>query len=533
MGIQQAIRRLFAFDRPDAEFELLETERGEPSMLGGWREAYVPKEETPAPPSARTEENRRRLSYEYRASINPDLILRSFQLGGNHAAFIAFINGMADGDQINDFILRPCMHMALPEEKPESMCAYLLENVLCMQDVEISDDWTNIKRAVSEGRTALFTDGEARAVILDTRGFIQRGVTEPTNETVIMGPREAFTESIRTNVTLLRRIVKTDDFVCEFRASGGRNNNRIVIAYRQGVANESLVGEVKKRIAKVDTLMVLSAGTIEQMTERKTFSPLPQSLSTERPDRAAALVMQGNVVVIVEGSPIVSVMPATLFLLMSSAEDAYLRAPVGSIIRLVRYIGSFLSIIMPGYFIALTMHHQGMLSSEVLATVIASRNMVFLPLPVEMIFLLLVFQLVREAGLSVPGVMGQSVGIIGGLILGQAAVAANIVSTVVLIIVALTGLGNFTIRDYQTQLAAAYFRTLLVLVAWLGGLLGISCALLLTVAWMATLKSYGVPFLAPVSPKTYARGPVVLRGRVTPKLRANDYVNAGGGMFER
>ena len=235
--------------------------------------------------------------------------------------------------------------------------------------------------------------------------------------------------------------------------------------------------------------------------------------------------MQGRVAVLLEGSPLVNVMPATLFTLMSSGEDAYLRQPVGTIIRIVRYIGAFLSIIMPAYFLALAMHHPGMLSAEVLSTVIASRNMVFLPLGVEMLFLLIVFQLVREAGLSVPGAMGQSIGIIGGLILGQAAVAANIVSKVVLIIVALTGLGNFTIPDYSTQIAAAYYRIFLLLFAWLGGLLGLFCAFVLTLAYLATLKSYGVPFLTPMSPKTYSKGPWLVRGRVNGSKRPGDAMN--------
>ena len=238
--------------------------------------------------------------------------------------------------------------------------------------------------------------------------------------------------------------------------------------------------------------------------------------------------MQGHVAVLCEGSPRASVMPATLFTIMSAGEDAYLRQPVGTVIRLVRYIGAFLSIIMPAYFLALALHHQGMLSGEVLATVIASRNMVFLPLGVEMLFLLVVFQLVREAGLAVPGAMGQSIGIIGGLLLGQAAVSANIVSKVVLIVVALAGLGNFTIPDYTTQLAASYYRIGLVVAAWLGGLLALFSAVLITVATLAGLKSYGVPFLSPVSPKTYAKGPVFVRGRVTMHTRPEDAMNTGG-----
>lgn len=235
--------------------------------------------------------------------------------------------------------------------------------------------------------------------------------------------------------------------------------------------------------------------------------------------------MQGHVVVLLDGSPFASVMPATLFTLMTSPEDVYMRRPQGSIIRIVRYIGAMISILLPAFFLALALYHQGLLSTEVLTTVIASRKMVFAPIGAEMIFLLVVFQLIREAGMRVPGNIGQAIGIIGGLILGQAAVAANLASSVVLIVVALTGLGNFCIPDYSTQLAAAFFRLTLTIAAWIGGLLGVICLMTVFLAWMASLKSYGVPFLAPFSPKAHSQKPMILRGRLTMHQQAEDIMN--------
>ncbi len=169
------------------------------------------------------------------------------------------------------------------------------------------------------------------------------------------------------------------------------------------------------------------------------------------------------------------------------------------------------------------------MSTEALSTLVGGRQMVFLPLGAEMIFLLWVFQLLREAGLRVPGAIGQSIGIIGGLVLGQAAVSANMVSTVVLIIVALTGLGSFTIPDYSTQLAASYARISLVILAWVGGLLGLFAGSLIIIVYLASLKSYGVPFFAPVAPKTYSKRPSILRGRITMHKRADDYTNTMEG----
>jgi len=529
--MKKKFRDIFRFDQDDPEFELLETEEGKPGFFGGWtdEQAKEPPPPPPRPPSASVDENENRLRYEYKSAINPDILFRRFKLGGEIPALTVCINGMASSSQVNDFILRQGMVPGCMNGAGGERARFAVDNVFAQQEAVISTDWAEIKKAISEGRTAVFIEGDAEAVLMDTRGFEHRSVGTPQNERVIRGSQEGFTESVRTNVTLLRRIIKTDDFVCEFQDAGGGNNVMLVIAYRADIVNPSLLKEVKSRLGAIDAHAVLDAGTIEQLTERHTLTPIPQALRTERPDRTAAHIMQGHVAVLCEGSPAANIMPATLFSLMSTSEDSYMRRPLGTVLRVVRYAGAAISIILPAYFIAVSLYHQGMLSTEVISTIIASRQMVFLPLPVEMIFLLWVFQLLREAGIRVPGSVGQAIGIIGGLILGQAAVAANMVSTVVLIVVALAGMGNFTIPDYSMQLAAEYVRLFLVLMSWAGGLLGLTVGILLTGARLASLKSYGVPFLAPVAPKTYSYRPSVLRGRVTQRARASDELNAKEG----
>jgi spore germination protein KA len=226
--------------------------------------------------------------------------------------------------------------------------------------------------------------------------------------------------------------------------------------------------------------MVLNGGTREQLTERHGLSPLPQVLTTERPDRAAAHIMQGHVVVLCEGSPTVNVMPVTLFTLMATSEDSYMRRPLGSVLRVVRYIGAGISVLLPGYFMALALHHQGMLSTEVVTTIIAVSADGIPAAGVEMQFLLWVYSsCFGRRACACQAVLGRPLAFIGGLILGQAAVAANMVSTVVLIIVALAGMGNFTIPDYSTQIAAEYFR--LIWLPWdgRGGCWGVTAGVLM------------------------------------------------------
>lgn len=529
MGLLKKIGELLSFDKQDARYELLERESGEPAHWSGWNDVFPQGEESKQAIPTSLDTVERELRSIFRSDINTDIIFRRFNIG-NRPAMIVYMNGMANADNISEFILKPLMEVG---DDADVKSDYLINNVIQICETELEADLSMIKLAIMEGRTPLFIEGESGSILLETRGYEKRSVSTTENEKVVRGPKEGFTESLRTNITLLRRIIRSDDLVAEFRLAGGDNNTKIAIIYRDGITNRNLIEEVKKRLAKINIRMVVSTGVIEQLIEDNSWSPLPQTLSTERPDRTASYIMKGGIAIISEGSPFALIMPITISTLMSTPEDIYMRQPLGSVMRLVRYAGAILSLLLPGYFVALALYHQGLLSTEVLSTVIKSRQMVFEPLPFEMLLLLFVFQLIREAGLRVPGSIGQAIGVIGGLILGQAAVAANLASSVILIIVALSGLGNFCIPDYSTQISASYFRIAFVIAAWMGGLLGLVAAFMLFVGYMANLKSFGVPFLAPYAPKTYTNRPFILRGKIGMNHRAEDYINAYCDTFEK
>ncbi len=535
MGLIQNIDKLLKFDRENTGFELLEREEGTPEVFGKWSDTLHEDKSKfrRIPPSI--DETERYLREQFSADVNKDLILRRIVVCGEIGALVVYMNGMADDAKINDFILRPLMQLevnALDQltDAEDGACDLLLRSVIQISEASIEKDAGAVNDGIMDGMTALFIDGENECILLDTHGFEKRSIGAAENEKVVFGPKESFTESLRTNITLIRRLIHTEDLVVELKSSGGENNTRLALIYREGRTDPALVAEVKRRLAQVSTKSVLGSGTVEQMIEDRSFLPIPQTLSTERPDRASSHILSGCVCIITEGSPLATVLPVTLFSLMSSPEDIYMRKPLGNLLRFVRYAGALISIVLPGYFLALAMYHQGSLTTEVLSTVIASRRMVFEPIAVEMILLLLVFQLIREAGLRVPGSIGQAIGIIGGLIMGQAAVAANLASTVVLIIVALSGLGNFCIPDYSTQIAAAYFRMALVLAAWLGGMLAMAAALQLGAALIASKKSFGVPFLAPFAPKTASKRPTILRGDIGGSTRAEDQFNTSDDL---
>ncbi len=530
--------RLFGFDKPYDEFELLETESGAPDRSNNEEAGDADNEGTKDDASPyldftsidETENCIRRI---FCADVNGDLIIRRFHICSDQPAMIVYMSGMVNEDRINDFILRPLMktdrtlllkRRAL-RRNLDDVIGLLINEAVEIGEVKPEKDTDKVISAVLDGMTALFVAGCSGCIVLETHGYETRAVSAAENEKTVLGPKESFTENIKVNVSMIRRAVKKADLVSEMIPSGANNGVRIAMIYRKGVTNESLVNEVRSRIGRLRPNAVTGSGIIEQLIEERSILPVPRVLSTERPDRASSHIMNGRVCLIIEGSPLALIVPVTLFSLMNSPEDVYMRRSLGSLVRLVRYAGALISILLPGYFLSLALYHQGGLTTEVLSTVITSRKMVFEPIAVEMILLLLVFLLIREAGLRVPGSIGQAIGIIGGLIMGQAAVAANLASSVVLIIVALSGLGNFCIADYSTQISASYFRLAAVIAAWIGGLVGMVAAVLAAVALLAGTKSFGVPFLSPYSPRTKEKRPLILRGRIGNTEKADDYAN--------
>ena len=520
MRILQSIVSWFAFDKEKPHFVL--TERYERTIgKNASSESANQRNNSPS-----LTDNVNALKKIFCSDVQNDLIVRTFRLGGRIDAAVLYINGLSDSIAINDFILRDCMRAVLPKELQSLVC-YTTDNIITIGEVKQSDMLSDAIKAITDGMCVVFIEGEKTCIIADTRSFPDRSVTTSENEKSVYGPKDAFTENIRTNISLIRRHVHTSDLVCEMRPCGEESNTTVGIVYRDSTADKSLVNEIKKRIAEIKIHDVQSTGMIAQLTDKSPLSPIPQTLLTERPDRCASYLHEGHVVILCDGSPMAAIAPVTLFSLLSTAEDTYAKLPVGNIMRFIRVIGALISVTVPGIFIAIAMYHQGFLSSEIINTLIASRKMVFIPIGAELLLLLLVFQLVREAGMRVPGSIGQAIGIIGGLVLGQAVVAANLASSVVLILVALTGLGSFCIPDYTTQLASAYFRILFVIAGWAGGFLGFGAAMLVFIAYLAGMKSYGVPFLTPFAPKTHTKRKCLFRGLIGGK-NGEDYMQTEG-----
>jgi len=298
------------------------------------------------------------------------------------------------------------------------------------------------------------------------------------------------------------------------------------MVYINGIANPEVVKEVKRRISSLNIDFILGDGMLEQLIEDNHLTPFPQILSTERPDRASSFIMEGQVVILSEGAPFALAVPVTFFHMLHTSEDSHLRWQQGTFLRFVRVFGMSVALFLPAVYAGLTLYHQEMIPTELLASITKARSMVPFPIVVEIIIMEASFELIREGGIRVPGVIGQTLGIIGALILGQAAVAAGLVSPILIIIVAVTGLGSFSIPNYSLAMSIRIIRFIFIISATIAGFYSLSAAIIVFLGLMCNMKSFGVPFLSPIAPKTKANSDIIIQQPLWRQQTRPDFINS-------
>lgn len=337
---------------------------------------------------------------------------------------------------------------------------------------------------------------------IDVKGFKQRSVEKPENEIVIRGSQEAFTENLRTNTSLLRRFVNNESLIIENLEVGSLTKTKCAVCYMKNIANNDLVGEVKYRLNNLEVDSIISSGQLEQLIEDNGSFSLPQLISSERPDKAANLLLEGRVVVLVNGSPYCLIAPGTLIDFITSPEDLNLKFQFTNLLKVVRILAVILTLLLPGIYVAITNFHQELIPTELLFTIVASRESVPLPIIFEILVMEISFELIREAGLRVPAPIGPTIGIVGALILGQAAVEANIVSPILIIIVAITAIASFAIPDFSFGFHCRVTRFIYIIFGYLLGFLGIGICIFVHSLILTSLKSFGYPYMQPYAPVT-------------------------------
>lgn len=357
-----------------------------------------------------------------------------------------------------------------------------------------------ILSAMLNGSLVIAVDGLEIAVAVFMPSQEKRQVEEPAAQTIIRGPREGFVETLSVNVNLIRKRIRNANLRFEEFIIGEETRTKVYIGYMSGIANESIVDEVRKRLRKIKIASIFESGNIEEMITDKTASPFPLALNSERADTAAANLMEGKVVVLVDGTPFCLIVPAVMVNFFEMSEDYYQPFMLGSFIRIIRYISFMLALLTPSLYVAILSFHPELLPTTLLISVLSQREGVPFPAVVEVLIMEITFEILREAGIRTPKTIGMMVSIVGALVIGQAAAEAGIISNTMIIVVAITAIANFASPIYSFSAASRIMRFALIIAASIMGLYGVLLVLILLVAHLCSLRSFGVPYLAPVAP---------------------------------
>ncbi|MEA5059162.1 MAG: spore germination protein [Candidatus Pelethousia sp.] len=426
-----------------------------------------------------------------------DLKVHYFQFGPENclAAALIFIDGLIDNPTLTDAILRPLMNWEVqPESLPPS--AKLLETlggeVLCAATIENAKAPADLVSNCLMGDVVLLMEGCAGGLSINAKGWEKRSVSEPASETVVRGPREGFTENLRTNTALIRRKIRNGGLRVEQMTVGRKTHTCICLVYLKDVANPKVVETVKYRIGSLDVESILETGYIEEYIEDAPFSPFATIGYSEKPDVVAAKILEGRVAIVVDGTPFVLTAPMLFVESFQTAEDYYTRPFFASGLRLLRYIAYILTVFAPAIFIALTAFHQELIPTTLLLRIAKAREGTPFPVLVEALIMIFAFEILREAGVRLPRPVGQAISIVGALIMGDAAVSAGIVGAPMVITVAITAVAGFLVPSQSDS--SSMLRIFMMIPASFVGFYGLTFGVLALLVHLASLESFGVPF---------------------------------------
>ncbi len=422
-----------------------------------------------------------------------DLVIRLMENQGGHRSAVFYVDTLADKSIIDEFVIQP-----LQQEK----------NSLQPDRVELSthqlQKLSTVEEALQQllnGNSLVLFHRHGEGLAAGTGGGERRSVSEPANESVVRGPRESFNESLQTNIGLVRRRLNTPKLRVENMFIGTISQTPVAILSIGGVAQESVVEEVRSRLGKIDIDGVMESLYIEEMIEDPMgYTPFPTVFNTERPDRIAAGLLEGRVAIMLEGTPIALLVPSCLPQFLYSNEDYYQRYDIASLLKLLRTFTFVLSFIMPGFYVALLTYHQEMIPTPLLIALTGQREGVPFGIALEVTLMEMTFEILREAGIRLPKTIGAAVSIVGGLVLGQAAVEAALVGPGTVITVSLTAIASFCTPSYNMAISARLLRFFLLFLSAFLGAFGLFFGLIMIFVHLNSLRSFGVPYLSPIVP---------------------------------
>lgn len=429
--------------------------------------------------------------------INDDtIIFRDFETHNPNPikCTLVFADGMVNKDIIHESILYPLMRSTIHEGIGKSdRLEFLTNKIMVSNEIKITQDMDELIGGLLYGYSLLLMDGIDEAVLIDTKGWKMRSINEPTSEMIVKGPREGFIESLLINTSLIRRKIKNPHLKFQFKKIGRRTQTTISICYIEGLVNEKILKELHQRLDKIDMDGIIGSNYIEELIKDSPFSPFRTIGYTERPDIVAANLLEGRIAIIVDGTPVVLTLPFVFLEYFQVNEDYYENFIFASINRLLRFLAFFLSTSTPAIYVALATFHQEMIPTKLMLSIAASREGVPFPTIVEAMGMIIVFDLLREAGVRLPQPIGETVSIVGALVIGEAAVQAKFVSAPMVIVVALTGISSFLI--YKMKGPIIVTRIIFLILAGFLGLYGYIFGVIGLFIHLMSMRSFGIPYM--------------------------------------
>lgn len=430
-----------------------------------------------------------------------DIVFREFVLGeGLPRALLVFAEGLSDRETLEKELLKPFFFFPKNKKEINAAIARLEEHMLAIAQVNKHTKLIDFVTGVLSGEPALFVDGVRHGFLLSLKKWEKRNVEQSDAEKVIRGPQEGFTETLRTNTAMIRRRIRDPKLKVKHLKVGRRSQTDVAVMYIEDLCCPSLRDEVLRRLQAINIDAINGGSYIEQFMEDYPWSPFPQAMATQRPDRIVGHLYEGKVAILVDNTPFPLVVPALFNELFHSPEDYYQRFMVATGVRLVRFLGSMLALLLPSFYIALGAYHPEMVPTDLLIRVATARSEVPFPTIIEALIMEAALELLREAGIRLPSTLGQTIGIVGGLVIGQSAVAAGLVSPTMVVIVAVTALGSYVIPNYDAAIALRLLRFALMLLAAVLGIFGLMMGFMAVIIHLASLEPFGVPYLYPWAP---------------------------------
>lgn len=424
---------------------------------------------------------------------DPGVNLRNFQNQYNGLkACILFMGDMVNTIPINDHILKPILESRVLLDDMDYI-EYLSSHIILSSILKKSTSMEDIVDSIISGDTVLIIEGYSQVIIISTKEFKGRQIAEPESEKVLRGPKEGFIESLSVNVNMLRRKVRSKDLRFHYITVGERTRTKVCVCYIDGLVHEEILDRIIDKIGNIYTDGILDVKYIEEYIDENPFSLFETNSTTEKPDVVVGKILEGRLAILVDGSPSVMTTPSVFIEFFISGDDYYLNYYYATIARILRIFGFIATISIPALYSALVTFHQGTIQTPLLITIYASRVGVPFPSIVELIILLGVFEVLREAGTRAPGAIGQAISIVGVLVLGTAAVDARLVSAPMIIIVGISSITGLMLPNMTSALTI--LRISLLLLSSVLGIYGYIFGMLALLVHLFSLRSCGIPFM--------------------------------------